>query len=193
MSSKRILFFIEIAILTALALILDLLPFLTFKLWPAGGSISLAMIPVYIVAFRWGIKGGLLSGFLWGILQIAAGDAYIINFWQGLIEYGLAFTVIGLAGIFAPQIQTAIKEKKGKKALSYISIGVFIGGMMRFLMHFIAGVIFFAEAAPEGQPAWLYSLIYNSSYIIPCMIISAVAIYYLFNKQPVTLLKTART
>src|SRR5699024_2516599 len=115
------------------------------------------------------------------------------KFCQGLFEYVLAFTVICLAGIFNLQIQMAIKEKKGKKALSYISIGVFIGGMMRFLMHCIAGVIFFAEAAPEAQRAWLYSLIYNSSYIIPCMIISAVAIYYLFNKQPVTLLKTART
>src|SRR5699024_11504712 len=108
------------------------------------------------------------------------GDAYIINFWQGLIEYGLAFTVIGLAGIFAPQIQTAIKEKKGKKALSYISTGVLVGGMMRFIIHFIAGVIFFADAAPEGQPAWLYSLIYNSSYIFPSMIIIFNLFYYLF-------------
>src|SRR5699024_12346520 len=107
------------------------------------GSISLAMIPVYIVAFRWGIEGGLLSGFLWGILQIAAGDAYIINFWQGLIEYWLAFTVIGLAGIFARQIQTAINEKKGKQALSYMSIGDYIEGMMRFLMHFITVIIIF--------------------------------------------------
>lgn len=193
MSSQRILFFIEIAILTALALTLDLLPFLKFKIWPAGGSISLAMIPVYIIAFRWGIKGGLLSGFLWGVLQIAAGDAYIINFWQGLIEYGLAFTVIGFAGIFASQIQTAMKDKHKKRALRYITAGVLFGGMMRFLMHFIAGTIFFAELAPEGQPTWLYSLIYNGSYIIPCMIISTIAIYYLFNKQPVTLLKTART
>src|SRR5690625_7842515 len=94
MSSKRTLFFIEVAILTALALLLDIIPFLKFKIWPAGGSISLAMIPVFIIAFRWGIKGGLLSGFLWGILQIAIGDAYILNFWQGLIEYGLAFTVL---------------------------------------------------------------------------------------------------
>src|SRR5699024_2736026 len=114
------------------------------------------MIPVYIVAFRSGIKGQLLSGFLWGLLPISPGDAYIVNSWQGIIEYVLAFTGIGLAGICAPQIQTAIKEKKGKTALSYISTGFLVGGMMPFLMHFIAGVIFFAEAAPEGQPAWLY-------------------------------------
>src|SRR5690625_5737528 len=92
MKSNRLLFFIEIAILTALALILDIIPFLKFKIWPAGGSISFAMIPVFIVAFRCGLKGGLLSGFLWGILQIATGNACIVNFWRELIVYGLAFT-----------------------------------------------------------------------------------------------------
>jgi len=111
LGNSRTLFIIEVAIFTALALVLDILPFLKFKIWPAGGSISFAMIPVFIVAFRWGIKGGLLSGFLWGMLQIAVGDAYILNFFQGLIEYGFAFTVLGFAGLFAPQVQQAVKNK----------------------------------------------------------------------------------
>lgn len=191
MSSKRTLFFIEVAILTALALMLDIIPFLKFKLWPAGGSISLAMIPVFIVAFRWGIKGGLLSGFLWGVLQIAVGEAYILNFWQGLIEYGLAFTVLGFAGLFAAKVQAAVKEKDEKAALTYITLGIIVGGSMRFIAHFFAGVIFFAEATPEGQSAWLYSFIYNCSYMIPCMIICTIIVFYLFNKQPRTLFKTA--
>src|SRR5690625_7049105 len=89
------------------------------------------MIPVFILAFRWGIKGGLLSGFLWGILQIAVGDAYILNFWQGLIEYGLAFTVLGFAGLFSNQVQAAVKSKNTKSTFIYISLGVFVGGMMR--------------------------------------------------------------
>ena len=133
MSSKRTLFFIEVAIFTALAMTLDIIPFLKFKLWPAGGSISLAMIPVFIVAFRWGLKGGLLSGFLWGMLQIALGQAYIINFWQGLIEYGLAFTVLGFAGLFAVKIQAAFKDRDEKQALKYITFGIITGGLMRFL------------------------------------------------------------
>src|SRR5690625_4688197 len=149
------------------------------------------MIPVFILAFRWGIKGGLLSGFLWGLLQIAVGEAYILNFWQGLIEYGLAFTVIGFAGLFASKVQAAVKEKDEKATLVYIVSGVLIGGISRFLAHVIAGAIFFADAAPEGQSAWIYSIIYNSSYMIPCMIICTIAVFYLFNKQPKTLLKTA--
>lgn len=188
MQQQRLLFIIEIAILTALALVLDLLPFLKFKIWPAGGSISFAMIPVFIAAFRWGLKGGLASGFLWGILQIAVGDAYILNFWQGLIEYGFAFTVLGLAGIVTNQVQAAVRAKDTTKTIQYVILGVVIGGSGRFFAHFIAGFIFFAEYAPEGQPAWLYSLIYNSSYMIPAMLLAIIIIAFLFVKQPRLLL-----
>src|SRR5690625_678669 len=191
MSSKRILFLIEVAIFTALALILDIIPFLKFKIWPAGGSVSFAMIPIFIVAFRWGIKGGLLSGFLWGILQIAVGTAYVIHFWQGLIEYGLAFTVLGFAGFFATSIKQSIKNDQMGISFAYIMSGVLLGSSLRFLMHLIAGVVFFADNAPTGQPVWLYSLIYNSTYMIPSFIICTVLIYFLFSKQPKTLLKAA--
>lgn len=188
MSSRRTLFLIEVSIFTAMALVLDIIPFLSFKLWPAGGSISFAMIPVFIVAFRWGLKGGLLSGFLWGVLQIAVGDAYILNFWQGLIEYGLAFTVLGFAGIFNRSAQEAFKIDDGKKGFLYILSGVLLGTCLRFIAHFFAGVIFFSDAAPKGQAAWLYSLVYNSSYLIPAFILSTLVIFYLFRKQPKTLL-----
>jgi len=190
MSSRRTLFFIEVAILTALALLLDIIPFLKFKIWPAGGSISLAMIPVFIVAFRWGLKGGLLSGFLWGILQIAVGDAYILNFWQGLIEYGFAFTALGFAGLFSKPLQQAVRNKNTKSTLSYVTLGIIVGGSLRFLAHFFAGFIFFADSTPEGQPAWLYSFIYNCSYMIPAMIICMIVIFYLFNKQPRMILQS---
>lgn len=189
MQNNKTLFIIEIAILAALALALGLIPFLKFKLWPAGGSISLAMIPIFIAAFRWGIKGGLLSGFIWGILQIAVGSAYILNFWQGLIEYGMAYTLLGFAGIFAAQVQHAVRTKNTKATIQFVVLGVIVGGLLRFTAHFFAGFIFFADSAPEGQPAWLYSLIYNSSYMIPAMILSIVVIAYLFSKQSRLLLK----
>ncbi len=190
MQANRLLFFIEIAILTALALILDIVPFLKFKIWPMGGSISFAMIPVFILAFRWGMKGGLLSGFLWGILQIATGNAYILNFWQGLIEYALAFTVLGLSGIVAVSLQQAIRDKQTGRIIRNVVIGVLIGGSARFLMHFLAGIIFFSDAVPTGQPAWLYSLLYNISYMVPSMIICMAATYFLFTKQQQILLRT---
>src|SRR5699024_4203862 len=190
MSSKRTLFLIEVAIFTALALVLDIIPFLKFKIWPAGGSISFAMIPIFIVAFRWGLKGGLLSGFLWGILQIAVGDAYILNFYQGLIEYGLAFTGLGLAGIFAKPVQQAVKNKQVGQTFLYLAAGIIVGGLARFAGHFAAGWFFFADAAPEGQSPALYSFIYNSTYMFPSMIICLVVLFILFYKQPRSLIQT---
>ncbi|WP_188733806.1 energy-coupled thiamine transporter ThiT [Oceanobacillus neutriphilus] len=182
---NKTLFLVEVAIFTALALLLDILP-IGFKLWPQGGSVSFAMIPIFIVAFRWGLKGGLLSGFLWGVLQVATGTAFIMHPVQGIIEYGLAFTVVGLAGIVSKQVMESIKGKQMKKAFSYILIGVFLGSAARFVCHYIAGMVFFGSAV-DGQPAWLYSLIYNSSYMIPSFILSLIIVFLLFYKQPRTL------
>ncbi|HLR01979.1 MAG TPA: energy-coupled thiamine transporter ThiT [Virgibacillus sp.] len=189
MSSKRTLFLIEVAIFTALAMLLDILPFLKFKVWPNGGSISFAMIPVFIVAFRWGIKGGLLSGLLWGALQVAFG-AYILTPLQGLLEYGFAFTVLGLAGIFARPLHNALKAKHYTMSLLYIMSGIFLGTALRFLAHFYAGISFWSEATPEGMSVWYYSLAYNATYMLPSFILCSGLVFFLFRTQPRALLKT---
>ncbi|MBP2077963.1 energy-coupled thiamine transporter ThiT [Oceanobacillus polygoni] len=189
MNTKRTLFLVEVAIFTALALLLDILP-ISFKIWAQGGSVSFAMIPVFIVAFRWGIKGGLLSGFLWGVLQVATGTAYVLVPLQGFIDYAVAFTVLGFAGIFAKKIQEAVKSGETEKYLTYITLGVFVGSALRFAAHYVAGIVFFGSAV-EGQPAWLYSLIYNASYMVPSFILSAIIVFFLFHKQPRTLLNAA--
>jgi len=189
LKSKRTLFLIEVAIFTALAVLLDILP-LSFKIWAQGGSISFAMIPVFIVAFRWGLKGGLLSGFLWGILQIVTGTAYVLVPLQGFIDYAVAFTVIGFAGIFAKQIRQAVKSGKTKVYLTYITLGVLVGSGLRFAAHYTAGVVFF-ESAIEGQSVWIYSLIYNASYMLPSFVLCTIVVFFLFHKQPRTLLNVA--
>ena len=187
MNKKRILLLVEVAIFTALALLLDILP-LSFKIWAQGGSISFAMIPVFLVAFRWGIKGGFLSGFLWGVLQLATGTAFILTPVQALIDYLFAFTLIGSAGVFANVIQQAVKAGATKKYMFYITAGTFIGTFLRFIAHFIAGIAFF-DSAVEGQPVWIYSLIYNASYMVPAFILSVIIVFLLFHKQPKVLLK----
>src|SRR5690625_1824206 len=83
---KRLRMLIEIAILTALAIVLDNIPFLKFSLWPNGGSVSFAMVPVFIVAFRWGLGGGLISGLLFGLLKLVFGPT-ILHLYQAFIEY----------------------------------------------------------------------------------------------------------
>ncbi|MDY0406059.1 energy-coupled thiamine transporter ThiT [Virgibacillus sp. 179-BFC.A HS] len=191
MNHKKTLFLIEVAIFAGLALALDMIPFLQFKIWAQGGSISLAMIPIFIVSFRWGLKGGLLSGFLWGILQIPLGG-YVLVPLQGFIDYAVAFTVLGFAGVFAGKIKQAVKEGHSKAYFTYILMGVVLGSMLRFAAHFTAGIVFFSESLPDGwHNAWIYSLVYNASYMVPSMIICTAGIYFLFNKQPRSLLNAA--
>lgn len=190
MKSNRLLFLIEVSIFTALALLLDILP-ISFKIWGQGGSVSFAMIPVFIVALRWGLKGGLASGFLWGMLQIATGNAYILTPLQGFIDYTLAFTVIGFAGLFARQVQEAVRDGRTKVYLTYITAGVLLGSVLRYLAHVVAGAVFFGSAAVEGQSVWVYSIIYNASYMFPSFVLSAVIVFFLFHKQPRALLNLA--
>ncbi len=94
---------IESAILATFALIIDILP-LSIKI-PTGGSVSFAMIPIFIIAYRWGFKMAFLGGLIWGLLQIVFGDAYILTPIQAVIEYFIAFAFIGFAGLFYRSIQ----------------------------------------------------------------------------------------
>lgn len=179
LQQTRLIMIIEVAIFTALAIVLDNIPFLKFKIWANGGSVSLSMIPVFIVAFRWGLLGGLLSGFLFGILKLIFGPT-VFEFRQALVDYTIAFTGLGLAGIFATKIKDAITNNKNVMVFGYITLGTLIGSLVRFLAHFYGGIVFFGHYAPEGQPVWLYSLLYNGSYMLPSFIICSIGIYLLF-------------
>ncbi|KEK23057.1 energy-coupled thiamine transporter ThiT [Bacillus gaemokensis] len=195
---------IESAILAAFALIIDILP-LSIKL-PTGGSISFAMIPIFIIAYRWGFKTAFLGGLVWGLLQIVVGDAYILTPVQAFIEYFVAFSFIGFAGLFHRPIQKALvtsspineeqaslgsrkdkpssKGNQGKKVLVYIILATFIGSFARYFFHFIAGVIFFGKYAPPGQSAVLYSLIVNGSTMLASFALCTVLLLFLFMTSP---------
>ena len=81
-------------------------------------------------------------------------------------------------------------EKEQRRMAAAIIIGTIIGGLLRYLIHFIGGIVFFGEYAPEGQPAWLYSLIYNGSYMIPSIILCAIVAVLLFTTAPRLLKRT---
>ncbi|NKE05604.1 MULTISPECIES: energy-coupled thiamine transporter ThiT [Mesobacillus] len=192
MKQKQTLFLVEIAVFSALAYLLDLFSgFLFSRIWPQGGSVSIAMVPVFLMAFRWGIKGGAITGLLLGLLQFILGFSQIYHPVQGFIDYLVAFTVLGIAGIFARQIKDSIQNADKKKWIGFIIAGTFIGSLLRFIAHFFSGWIFFGVWAPEGQPAWLYSIIYNGTYMIPSMILSAIIIILVIGYAPSRMVKSA--
>lgn len=158
MRSKKLQPSLEAAIMAALALVIDLLPSIKLGPWI---SISFAMVPVFLVSFRWGVKYGMLSGFLWSLLQVITGDAYFLHWYQFIIEYFIAFTCIGFAGIFSSSILNSFNNGEKGRGLSIAVFAMFIGTITRYIWHFYAGIVFWGEYAPEGMGVWMYSFIVN--------------------------------
>ncbi|MDN4495055.1 energy-coupled thiamine transporter ThiT [Ureibacillus aquaedulcis] len=184
MNNKKLLMLVEIAIFAGLGVVLDKL---SFALWAQGGSISFVMLPILIIAVRWGMLAGITTGFLIGGLQMLFG-AYILHWAQALLDYVVAFSVVGLAGVFRKQILQAANEVNKKSIVRYIVLGIVLGGLLRYAAHSLAGVVFFSEYAGD-QNVWVYTLIYNGSYMIPAIILTAIAGSLLFTAAP-RLLKT---
>lgn len=180
MDRKKLQFLMEASILGALSFILDKL---TLFAMPQGGSITLSMLPIIVMAFRWGIKGGLLTGFLSGLLQLITGGA-IFHWAQALLDYTLAYTLVGVAAVTTFWLVSGIaKGNKGRMVVAIV-VGSLIGGLLRFAIHVFGGIVFFGAYAPEGQPVWLYSLVYNASYMVPSILLCSIVASLLFTTAP---------
>ena len=179
MSKTTIRPMIEVALLATIAYILDLVT-QPMSLGP-WISLSFKMVPIFLLSFRWGVKAGAMGGFIWGLLQVVTGEA--AGGWltpvQGFLEYFVAFSLIGLSGTVKPALDKAIREKKRLQTLTFITVGVILGGFARYLIHYIAGVIFWGSYAPAGQSAYLYSLIVNSSSFLGETIASLIVFFIL--------------
>ena len=154
----------EGAIMVALAQILSYIKLMEL---PNGGSLTPAMFPILLFAVRWGLKDGLLAGFVFGLLQLIFDGAYAWGWQSMLLDYLVAFPPLGLAGLF-----------KGKKW--GIFAGTVLGCLGRFIVHFISGITIYRIYAPTeilgtvfDEPN-LYSLAYNGSYMLPNTILALV-------------------
>ena len=168
MKNKKTRMIVEIAIFTALGLALDFVAGLySAPFWQNGGSISIAMVPIFILGYRYGVKGGLTTGFLIGSIQILWG--YILGFGQVCLDYILPYTVLGLVGITS----VIVNNSKGLKQVLWISIPIIIVCVLRTLMHVLSGVIYFET------PFW-GSLIYNGPFMAIstplCIIVTVVLV-----------------
>ena len=145
----------ETAIMIALATILSELKIIP---WVFGGGITIfAMVPMIFVSYRWGLKWGFFSAFVFGILQLLLGvvkhgmnglDLWVLVA-DLVLEYLLAYTLLGLGGLFRNKI---------KRPWLALPLGGAVAVAARYLVHFIAGVLiwgnyaewFFVEDAGAG-------------------------------------------
>ena len=192
----------ESAMLLAVAIVLELLSKMFIPEMPFGGQITLvSMLPVVLISYRHGVKWGICSGCAYALLEMAIGTKTVAAAFQPgyfgdgvlivnalimcLLDYVVAFTVLGLGGAFRNKIQNSgVALMTG----SLVALGA------RYVTHIASGYILFAGYAEwfftqEGFPAWgaslvetlspellgfVYSVVYNGMYMIPEMIITAV-------------------
>lgn len=135
------------------------------KLWemPMGGSVTLlSMLFVCLIGYWFGLKYGLITGIAFGLLQFII-DPYMLSIPQVILDYPLAFGALGLSGLFC-------NKKFG------LQIGYVIGVVGRFVCSTLSGVIFFADYAPEGVNRWVYSIVYQGSYLGAELVLTLIVI-----------------
>lgn len=148
-----------------------------FKM-PQGGSVTPAsLLPLLIFSYIFGIKKGFLLGIVYGVLQ-AIQDPYIIHPAQFLLDYPIAFSAIGLGGIFS-KIKVFNKCPQVSLLLGGIAAGAF-----RFTAHFLSGVFAFGAYANDSGASnlYIYSLAYNSFVFVDIAIAVAVGVILFSSK-----------
>lgn len=111
----------------ALSIALSLLLwYLRIDAMPQGGSISLQMLPLFVFALRWGAIPGILVGLTYGVIH-SLQDMYVVHWLQYLLDYPIAFGLIGLSGV--------VKNIKISKIITYIIAIVFLLGTIGFVIN----------------------------------------------------------
>ena len=193
----------ESAMLLSVAIVLELFSKMFIPELPFGGQITLvSMLPVVLISYRHGVRWGLVSGVAYAMIEMAIGAKTVTAAFQPgyfgdgtlilnalimcLLDYLVAYTMLGLGGIFRDRI-----EHRGKALIcgSLVALGV------RYVAHILSGYILFAGWAEwfftqDGFPAWgaalvnslnpgllglVYSIVYNGMYMVPEMILTAIA------------------
>ena len=193
----------ESAMLLAVAIVLELVSKMFIPEMPFGGQVTLAsMLPVVLISYRHGVKWGLISGVAYALIEMAIGSKTVAAAFQPgyfgdgrmilnafimcLLDYLLAFTLLGLGGVFRNRIK---RPGFGLACGSLVALGA------RYLAHVLSGYILFSGWAEwfftqEGFPAWgaglvaslspnglglAYSAVYNGMYMLPELVITMVA------------------
>ncbi|NIO37683.1 energy-coupled thiamine transporter ThiT [Candidatus Bathyarchaeota archaeon] len=144
---------------------------------PYGGAVTIgSMVPVLWLSLRRGYRVGFAAGAIFGLLALLI-DVMLLpyspitNPLQVVVEYPIGFGVLGLAGLF----------RRRSVALSIIGVGVSV--LTKFLLHFGAGIVFWAYTVPQDWNPVAWSAVYNGSFLIPEFVISAIIVYILVKRR----------
>lgn len=187
----------ECALMVALATVLSMIQ---IPLMAHGGSITLfSMVPIVLISYRHGVKWGLLTAFVNSLIQFVQGVnnlAYCQSLGAQigcvLLDYLLAFTALGLADAIA---------KPFKNRTVGVGVSAFAVCLLRYVCSFLSGYIVWkdyeyafewmseinfpgiADMSVDGL-CWLYSALYNATYMVPEAVLTTVMVVVLFKMVP---------
>ena len=171
----------ESAIFIAVATVLSLIKFDL----PFGGGVTLvSMLPIILISHRWGWKWGLLTAFVYSLGQLLLGldnvgyaTTFITAAGVVLLDYVIAFTVLGLSGCFD------LVLGKTRKAMA---VGIAVTFCLRFVCHLITGAWIWGGWMPESfmnmtmTNPWIYSFLYNGWYMLFELVITEIVAMLLY-------------
>ncbi len=180
MKKAKTLMLVEGAVMIALATVLSFIR--VYKL-PWGGSITLlSMLPIAVFSIKYGVKKGLCVAFVFSLIQFVQGVTDGLFGWGLtpvmlvaciLLDYILAYSVLGFAGMF-----------RSKGSGGWLA-GTMLALFLRFACHFGSGVIIWKSFGElwdgfSTNNSYLYSFLYNGSYMLPEMIFTGIGAFLLF-------------
>lgn len=190
------------AMLIALAAVLSLIR--VFSL-PFGGEITAAsMMPLVLIAYGYGIRTGVISGMVYGVIQMFLSPEVIsaaflpgegqMALWKAIfmcaLDYLLAYACLGISGVYRGKL---------KHESASLAVGALTGTLLRYLTHIVSGAVLwgsYAEAffsqdgLPGGQAVLgqvsgvalsiVYSVIYNGLYMIPEILVTVIVTPFIY-------------
>lgn len=178
----------ESAVMIALAFILS---FLKVVDMPYGGSVTaFSMLPIIIIAYRYSTGWGLAAGFAFSLLQMLMGLSSLSYATSAaaavaiiLLDYIVAFTVMGLGGVF----RRVIKDQG-----SAMAVGALLACALRYICHVVSGCTVWAGVSIPTSDGLIYSMGYNATYMIPETLMTIVGAYYVGSLFTITEAKIVR-
>ena len=175
MKQQKMLRLVESGLMLATATVLSMVKVLDL---PYGGSITaFSALPILLVAYRHGTTWGLFTAIAHSLMQLMLGANTLSYATSGtaaiaivVLDYLLAFSALGLGGIFRRRCQS----QSGALVL-----GALLTGCVRYLCHVIAGCTVWAGLSIPTGAALTYSLAYNATYMIPEVLVTMLGAWYL--------------
>jgi thiamine transporter len=156
---------VETAVMLALAAVLSEVKLFSM---PLGGSVTLcSMLPIALISIKHGLKWGVPVAALYGMIQMALSLAKVVSWgmvwWQTalclLLDYVLAYTVLGLSGMAA------------KQGFAGQMTGMVTAVMLRLACHCASSLILFSNWADGFVEVLSAAIAYNAGFLIPDMIL----------------------